>query len=316
MTLFFLTRGDNRLTSKSFISSANQGLFSRHGLQGRISKWLVITLLSVFIIVPFSPSITPQAEAVAASTPCTTQFPVDSLWKPIRNTTGGVLTDPSGDSGGSSNVDIYGTEATASAAARSAIDWYSTGINGCFQFRMRILASAINGSRIDNNLWQLAVGTGSTIKAWIVVNGENAGNNDVTIYTPAGAVHKTYTFPLYGADSTTAWATSVGSGASIRYYVYFQVPYNDLISLLGSSTIYGFFAGTSQSNSVTAINRDCLNVSASCSSPSFSSTQQIDLSQNISAAIPAPNITSISPLRAREMEVQQSPFTELISQIQ
>ncbi|NCW72698.1 MAG: hypothetical protein EBW12_06835, partial [Actinobacteria bacterium] len=125
--------------------------------------------------------VAPSAKAVGT---CTSAFASDTLWKPVRNTTGGLLIDPLNDSGGgsgSSNVDIYGTEATSSAPAGSAIDWYSQGTSSCFQFRMRIAASAVSGSRIDNQLWVVGLGTGIDTNAWMVVDGENSGTNYVRI---------------------------------------------------------------------------------------------------------------------------------------
>ena len=197
--------------------------------------------------------VAPSAKAVGT---CTSTFASDTLWQPVRNTTGGLLTDPLNDvsgSGGNTNVDIYGTEATSSAPAGSAIDWYSSGSSSCFQFRMRIVATAVTGGKLDNQLWVVGLGTGATTNAWMVVNADNTGNNKVEIYNSTPSVRFTYNFTNSGASNSYAWGTSQGS----RHYVYWQVPYADLISVLGSSTIYGFFAGTSQANSFSSINRDC-----------------------------------------------------------
>ena len=113
----------------------------------RICQSFVIVLM-----LTFAAAVIPIAPSLAAGT-CTGAFPADSSWKPVRNTTGGLLTDPLNDTGNSnsnnSNADIYGTEATSSAPAGSAIDWYSNG-NGtgaCFQFRMRIAQSAAQARR-------------------------------------------------------------------------------------------------------------------------------------------------------------------------
>ena len=189
-----------------------------------------------------------------------------------------LLTDPLNDAGGSANnsqSDIYGAEATATTPAGSAIDWYSNGTSGCFQFRMRVAASALNGSRINNNLWIVGLGTGSTTNAFMVVDGDNKDPNSVRIFNGAATPVQQFFYDFNGAGSNTdyAFVTSVGSGASIRYYVYWQVPYADLISVLGASTIYGFFAGTSQSNSFSSINQDCLPNSASCA-VTYASTQK------------------------------------------
>ena len=209
-----------------------------------------------------------------------------------------LLTDPLNDAGGSANnsqSDIYGAEATATTPAGSAIDWYSNGTSGCFQFRMRVAASALNGSRINNNLWIVGLGTGSTTNAFMVVDGDNKDPNSVRIFNGAATPVQQFFYDFNGAGSNTdyAFVTSVGSGASIRYYVYWQVPYADLISVLGASTIYGFFAGTSQSNSFSSINQDCLPNSASCA-VTYASTQKVDLSQDVSVAVSPPVITSLS----------------------
>ena len=236
--------------------------------------------------------------ASAANT-CTGAFPTDSLWKPVRNTSGGLLTDPLNDAGSSnannSQSDIYGTEATSTSPAGSAIDWYSNGTSGCFQFRMRLAKSALNGSRIDNNLWIVGLGTGSTTNAFMVVDGDNKDPNSVRIFNGAATPVQQFFYDFNGAGSNTdyAFVTSVGSGASIRYYVYWQVPYADLISVLGVSTIYGFFAGTSQSNSFSSINQDCLPNSSGCT-VTYASTQKVDLSQDVSVAVSPPVITSLS----------------------
>jgi hypothetical protein len=128
----------------------------------------------------------------------------------------------------------------------------------------------------------------------MVVDGNNNNPNYVRIFDgSASPVEKfTYSFNNVGTNTTYAFATSVGSGASIRHYVYWQVPYADLISVLGSSTVYGFFAGTSQANSFSSINRDCL--SANCASPSYTATQKVDLSQDVTATIDPPVIASLS----------------------
>ena len=255
--------------------------FSRKALSLFLSLATLTILFTTFQISP----------AKAANT-CSGAFPADSLWKPVRNTTGGLLTDPLNDAGGSANnsqSDIYGTEATSTTPAGSAIDWYSNGTSGCFQFRMRIAASALNGSRINNNLWIVGLGTNTTTNAFMVVDGDNAGSNSVRIFNGSAVEKFTYDFNLAGSNTDYAYVTSVGS----RYYVYWQVPYLDLISVLGASTIYGFFAGTSQSNSFSSINQDCLPNSSGCT-VTYASTQKVDLSQNVSTTVSPPVITSLS----------------------
>ena len=203
------------------------------------------------------------------------------------------MTDPAADVGSgsnNSNMDIIGTTATASSPASAAIDWYSTGTSGCFFFRMQIAASALNGSRIDNNEWIVGLGTGSTTKAWMVVNGNNSDPNNVAIYNGSVVLQKSYNFNGAGANNDYAWATSVGS----KHYVYWQVPYTDLSAVLGVGTIFGFFAGTSPANSFSSINRDCL--SSNCSVPDYTLSQQTDLSQNLQTAA-SPDITSLSVTR-------------------
>ncbi len=251
-----------------------------------------MALVSSFIFASTFVSIIP---ASAAGT-CTSTFPQDSSWKPVRNTTGGLLTDPLNDVGGGANNsdgDIYGTEATTTSAAGSAIDWYSRGTGDCFQFRMRIAQSALSGSRIDNRLWIVGLGTGTTTKAFMVVNGNNSGSNSVEIFNGSSVLIFSYAFDNAGSNNDYAYVTSLGSGASIRHYVYWQVPYADLISVLGDSTIYGFFAGTSQSNSFSSINGDCLPNSVGCS-VTYASTQKVDLSQDASVNVEPPIISSLS----------------------
>ncbi len=261
-------------------------------LNKKFIKFKILALVSSFIFASTFVSIIP---ASAAGT-CTSTFPQDSSWKPVRNTTGGLLTDPLNDVGGGANNsdgDIYGTEATTTSAAGSAIDWYSRGTGDCFQFRMRIAQSALSGSRIDNRLWIVGLGTGTTTKAFMVVNGNNSGSNSVEIFNGSSVLIFSYAFDNAGSNNDYAYVTSLGSGASIRHYVYWQVPYADLISVLGDSTIYGFFAGTSQSNSFSSINGDCLPNSVGCS-VTYASTQKVDLSQDASVNVEPPIISSLS----------------------
>ena len=254
-----------------------------------LRSWIVAIVFFAQILFGLTVQVAVAPQASAAT--CTSTFASDTLWQPVRNTTGGLLTDPLNDvsgSGGNTNVDIYGTEATSSAAAGSAIDWYSTGTSSCFQFRMRVAATAVSGSKLDNKLWIVGLGTGASTNAWMVVNADNSGNNKVEIYNATPTVMFTYNFTNAGTNSTYAWAnTESGS----RHYVYWQVPYADLISVLGSSTIYGFFAGTSQSNSFSSINRDCLSVTCTAS---YTATQKVDLSQDVSVPVSTPVISSLS----------------------
>jgi hypothetical protein len=266
-------------------------------IKSKLKRSISKNLKSLAIVLAMIATSTLVAISPAAAGTCTGAFPEDSSWKPVRSPNGGLLTDPLNDVSGSdnTNVDIYGTEATSTVPAGSAIDWYSMGTSGCFQFRMRIAQSAVDGSNIDNKQWSVGLGTGSTTKAWMVVNGNNSSPHQVWIYDGTPTLKFTYNFNGTGSNTSYAFATSVGSGASARYYVYWQVPYDDLISVLGaSSSIYGFFAGTSQSNSFSAINRDCLSLSASCTAPSYTSTQSVDLSQNVSTSVQPPVISSLS----------------------
>ena len=151
-------------------------------IRKRIAQSLILLLLAPLISIVTAP--------MAKASACT--FPADSLWVPVKNTSGSVLTDPAADvagSGNNTNVDIVGTVASGSSPAVSAIDWYSTGTSGCFFFRMRVAATAIKSGRIDNNLWILSLGTGSTVKAWMVVNGNNSDPNTVKIYDEMGRAH-------------------------------------------------------------------------------------------------------------------------------
>ena len=145
-----------------------------------LRSWIVAIVFFAQILFGLTVQVAVAPQASAAT--CTSTFASDTLWQPVRNTTGGLLTDPLNDvsgSGGNTNVDIYGTEATSSAAAGSAIDWYSTGSSSCFQFRMRVAQSPITGSRIDNQLWIVGLGTSSTTNGWMVVDGNNNNPNYV-----------------------------------------------------------------------------------------------------------------------------------------
>ena len=116
----------------------------------KLLKKSIAYLLTLLTISTFLTAINISPASAAT---CTGTFASDTLWKPVRNTTGGLLTDPINDVGSGSdgtNVDIYGTEATATTPAGSAIDWYSTGSSGCFQFRMRLAANAVTGGKLDN----------------------------------------------------------------------------------------------------------------------------------------------------------------------
>ena len=140
-------------------------------------------------------AVAPQA---SASGTCTSTFAADTLWKPVRNTTGGLLTDPLNDLNANSDrgtgVDIYGSEATASAAAGSAIDWYSQGTSSCFQFRMRVAASAVSSGKLESNIWVVGLGTSLTTNAWMMIDSDGKGANQVKILNSATVVQHTYNF--------------------------------------------------------------------------------------------------------------------------
>lgn len=145
-------------------------------------------MVFAILIQVFGPTISLTNYLSAASAALTTStnncssqyFPIESKWIPVRGPNGSLLTDPLNDvqgSGDLTNVDIYGTVATETATAGSAIDWFSTGTGGCFMFRMRVYAPATNsnGTNIDGYQWVVGLGTGTTAKAWMVVNGDNSG---------------------------------------------------------------------------------------------------------------------------------------------
>ena len=117
----------------------------------------------------------------------------------------------------------------------------------------------------------------------------NSDPNTVEIYNGAATpvLQTSYNFNGAGSSTSYAWATTVNT----YNYVYWQVPYSDLSSVLGAGTVFGFFAGTSQANSFSSINRDCLG--SNCASPDYTLTQQTDLSQNLQTAA-SPSITSLS----------------------
>lgn len=141
---------------------------------------------------------------------CTGSFPADNLWKPIRSPIGNVLIDADSDLSATgdrrSNVDIYGTAQVGNTPAASAVDWYSTGTTGCFMFRIRVYATARSTqgatTRIDGSQWIVGIGTGTTANAYVVVNGNNSGDNDVYIYDGSWVKKQTYTFTLFGSASS------------------------------------------------------------------------------------------------------------------
>lgn len=190
----------------------------------RLCEILVVSLiLQVFAAFWTSNS---RAALTTSSNNCNTQyFPQESKWIPVRSPSGGSITDPTSDvqgSGNLTNVDIYGTDATETSAAGSAVDWYSTGSAGCFMFRMRVYASATNsaGDNIDQYMWILGLGTGSTANGWMVVNGDPNGGQ-VETYQGNFSDGKKYVFTTaVGSDSSTAWVNTVSG----RHYVYWKVP--------------------------------------------------------------------------------------------
>ena len=254
---------------------------------------IVIALIVGANLFAVTPSFSaPGITCSAVTSSLGSSFPADNVWKPIRSPNGSVLTDPAGDvTNPNTNIDIYGTDQVGNTPAASAVDWYSTGTSGYFMFRIRVYVTAVAGGRIDAKQWIVGIGTGTTPKAYVVVNGNNSGTNEVTIYNGSGVEKFCYEFNSLGDSSNYAYAFSPDG---TKHYVYMQVPYSNLNSVvtLGSGNVYGLFGGTTISNSFSAINRDCL--TSNCSVPDFSSTQQTDLSQNLSAATPPPIISSLS----------------------
>ena len=221
-----------------------------------------------------------------ANAACATDFPTVG-WQAIRLNNGDALTDPANDPGGSNkaNQDITSVNG-------SPVDWFSSG-DGCdffFRIRLRGTPSVTNG--IDNNIYMVALGRTSSAIVLTGVNGGGANaTSNVYVYTVAGGT--TWEDPVTGNGVTSVTKIKVESAGGSEYFLEWRVPNSRLPASVFTSPV-GLFAGTSQSNSLSAINRDCLDVVSACNSLDFTKTLAVDLNINTDSAV-RPNITLVSP---------------------
>ena len=209
-------------------------------------------LLSLVLVLPLFGAVQvvfPQtAHAYDSATACA--YP--STWHTVYGPNNTTLTDVNGENGISNNQDMY-------APSGDLLEWQSTGVNGCFFFRMQLAASAVRSSRIDNNLYIVGLGSGNQTRAYVIVNGQNSDPGFVEIYDGSATPVRKKQYVVNGAGGSTALAypSTVGS----NHYIAWQVPYNDLRTVLDLSdtgNLFGFFAGTGQASTFVNVNKDCL----------------------------------------------------------
>ena len=252
---------------------------------------LIATTFSFLIGTNFLALELPAANAGTSGTPSVLhQFPAmnSTSWLPVRSSTGALLNDPNDQGTSDKELDLYANGATDSVA-----DWYSDGTYT--MFRLQLFGTA-GSSNISNGNWVIALGktvngAPSTL-AWVGVNGNGNGqNSSVFVYNPKTSV-KTWTDATMsnaGIDTSPAWSTTSAG----KYYLAFQVPTSQLAAL-GASAGFGFFIGTSRSNSLTTINRDYLNSLGSSPTPTYSNVQTVNVTTNVTT-LPSPTLTSLSP---------------------
>ena len=178
------------------------------------------------------------------------------------------------------------------------MEWFSSGGSCNFYFRMRLRGTPARTNGIDNNIYLVALGRGTTPVAWTGVNG--GGNNSTTeVYVTDGAGTKTYSRIIAaGAASAGSGTDSIKviSAGTSEYWLEWTIPYTAL-PVGTTTTPVGFFGGTSQSNSLSTINRDCINSISVCGSPNFTTTQAVDLTIATDSAV-RPTISSpLSPIK-------------------
>jgi hypothetical protein len=252
---------------------------------------LIATTFSFLVGTNFLAPELPAANAGTSGTPSVLhQFPAmnSTSWLPVRSSTGALLNDPNDQGTSDKELDLYANGATDSVA-----DWYSDG--AYTMFRLQLFGTA-GSSNIANGNWVIALGktvngAPSTL-AWVGVNGNGNGqNSSVFVYNPKTSV-KTWTDATMsnaGIDTSPAWSTTSAG----KYYLAFQVPTSQLAAL-GASAGFGFFIGTSRSNSLTTINRDYLNSLGSSPTPTYSNVQTVNVTTNVTT-LPSPTLTSLSP---------------------
>ena len=252
---------------------------------------LIATTFSFLIGTNFLALELPAANAGTSGTPSVLhQFPAmnSTSWLPVRSSTGALLNDPNDQGTSDKELDLYANGATDSVA-----DWYSDG--AYTMFRLQLFGTA-GSSNIANGNWVIALGktvngAPSTL-AWVGVNGNGNGqNSSVFVYNPKTSV-KTWTDATMsnaGIDTSPAWSTTSAG----KYYLAFQVPTSQLAAL-GASAGFGFFIGTSRSNSLTTINRDYLNSLGSSPTPTYSNVQTVNVTTDVTT-LPSPTLTSLSP---------------------
>ena len=251
----------------------------------------VYQLIACFLILSLLPIFDVPAKAA-----CVSGFP--SLgWQAIRTTTGSSLTDPSGSSSEFSPYPSGGTADIASANG-SPLDWFSSG-DGCdFYFRMRLKGDPRSGTGLDNVIFLVALGRASTPIVWVGVNGD--GNNKasrVYVYNPTTSAYISNLSVNSNDGSEKINVRSSTVGGTTEYLLEWRVA-NALLPASVFTSPVGFYAGTSQSNSVSSINADCidsLKTAGSCT-PIYTGTLSADLTLNTDTAV-RPTITSISPVK-------------------
>gem|GEM_PF-4234364 len=224
--------------------------------------------------------------AAPANAACATDFPTVG-WQAIRLNNGSALTDPSNDPGGSNNANQDIT-----SVGGSPVDWFSSG-EGCdFFFRMRLRGTPSVTNGIDNNIYMVALGRGTTPIIWTGVNG-GGPNKTSQVYVYTVATNTTWEDPVTGNGVASITKIKVESAGGTEYFLEWRVPNSRLAASVFSSPV-GLFGGTSQSNSLSAINRDCIDSISACDSLDFTKTLAVDLTINTDSAV-RPNITSVTP---------------------
>ncbi|MEY4959670.1 MAG: hypothetical protein RL271_1044 [Actinomycetota bacterium] len=231
--------------------------------------------------------------AAPANAACATDFPTVG-WQAIRTTSGATLTDTT------SEFSPYTASKDLSSVNGSAMDWFSSG-SGCdFFFRLRLKGNPVQGTGLDNNVYLVAIGRGTSPIVWTGINGDGTNKpSTVYVYNPTTSTYLSQV-SVSGSDGTSKIKMVTDTvGATTEYLLEWRVA-NSLLPAGAFTSPVGFFAGTSQSNAITTINADCIDAltstglaNGSCT-PTYTGTLAADLTLNTDAAV-RPNITSVTP---------------------
>lgn len=293
------------------IAHISYAFFRKSTLREFIAKSSLVSLLLPFLLFFVGGQI---ATAPSAEASCVTSYPTTG-WKAIRSGSGAIPTDMFGNS--STDFQPYkNTGDIVGTTGRNPVEWFTSGSSCDFFFRMRVVTKPTNNAgQLDNMIWLVAIGnsTSGTL-AWTGVNGGGNGSDTrVYVNNPSNGTTRYVdtVAKTVDLDSITNRNVSViSAGSASDYWVQWRVPYSEF-SAAGANITgapMGLWAGTSQSNSLSSINADCLDsfrrggvVTGDCTTPDYSIVSLASLSVPLSTVVADPafsTVTANATLRA------------------